>query len=65
MDLGEPVLELKIYKITGEIRGGKPQSINFLEITEASTVINTAGFHKVKKGSSSHKKTAGPILSHP
>lgn len=65
MDLGELVLELKIYKITGEIRGSKLQRINFLEITGASTVINTAGFHKVNKRVQLTQKTTGSILNHP
>lgn len=65
MDLGEPVLELRIYKATGEIRGGELQSINFLKITRAPRILNTAGFDEMKKRAQLTRKPAGSILSHP
>lgn len=65
VDLGEPVLEFRIYKAAGEIRGGKLQNINFLEITRVLRVLNTAGFDKMKKRAQLTQKPAGSILSRP
>lgn len=57
VDLGEPVLELKIYTPRGD-RGGNYRALIFLR-SQVSRVVNIAGLDKVKNRVQFTQKTAG------